>query len=460
MIYLLRDYQIEIINKTKKSFASGKKRPCIVAPCGSGKTIIASELTKKTTNKNNSVIFLVHRRELCEQTEEAFKKYGVNMDLCTVGMVQTLTKRQLADPKLIIIDENHHVYAKSYTNILDRFPNAYVIGLTATPVRLNGDGLGRINDDLIIGPTVSELIEQNYLAPFKYYSHVSAETSKLQVKRGEFIADEVNRIMGQEFIFGNAVENYKKYNCKKSIVYCSSIKNSMATAEAFNKSWIPAVHVGGETPKKQREKIMKDFRSGKILALCNVDLVSEGFDVPDCDSCILLRPTMSLTLHIQQSMRPMRYMPNKTAIIIDQVENYKRHGLPDTPREWSLDAKKKQIDNEEKIRVCEKCFNVYDIKTILCGECNNWDMRLATCAECKEKQQFGYGECISCGSELVRGNIRNEREQIEAEFQEIKSFTYNDWRKCKSIQELRQLQRARGYKAGFVYYKARELGLI
>lgn len=460
MIHILRDYQQKIINDVRKSWAKGHKRPCIVAPCGSGKTVIASELAKRTTDNGNKVIFLVHRKELCEQTEATFKSYGVNMNLCTVGMVQTLTRKTLEQPKLIIVDENHHVYAKSYTNILDKFQDAYTVGLTATPVRLNGSGLGQINDDLVVGPSVSELIEQKHLSPFKYYSHVSADTSKLQINRGEFVADEINRMMGQEYIFGNAVENYKKYGCKKAIVYCSSIQNSTATAEAFQGAWIPSVHVDGNTPKRQREKIMKDFRDGKIRVLCNVDLVSEGFDVPDCDSCILLRPTMSLTLHIQQSMRSMRYMPNKTAIIIDQVENFKRHGLPDTPREWSLDHKKKRSDDTEKVRTCENCYSVYDAKTILCKPCGDWDMRLAKCKGCGAKQQFGFGKCVDCGEALERGVPRKEHEQTEAEFEEIHSFVFKDWKKCKSVQELKQIQRAKGYKQGWIYYKARELRLI
>ena len=455
----LRDYQQEIISGVRSSWSSGHKRPCIVAPCGSGKTVIASELAKRTTDRGNRVVFIVHRKELCAQTESTFRQYGVDMELCRIGMVQTLTRREIEEPKLIIVDENHHVYAKSYTNILDRFPSAYVVGLTATPVRMNGGGLGKINDDLIIGPSVSELIEQKHLAPFRYYSHVSADTSSLQVKRGEFVADEINKLMGQEYIFGDAVENYRKYGCKKTIVYCSSIQNSKLTAEAFCEAGIAAMHVDGETPKRQRDEIMSDFRNGKILVLCNVDLVSEGFDVPDCDSCILLRPTMSLTLHVQQSMRSMRYMPGKTAIIIDHVENFKRFGLPDTPREWTLDYKKKQ-ENKEKIRTCESCYAVYEAKTLFCAPCGGWDMRLAICESCGGKQQYGHGECRECGGELVRGVGRQEREHVSGSFEEIQSFTFKKWQQCKSVQELQQIQKAKGFKPGWVYYRARELRLI
>ena len=377
---MLRDYQNELVKNVYRSWMQGRKRPCIVAPCGSGKTVIASALAKQTTDLGKRVLFLVHRRELCDQTVQAFCKYGVNMKLCTVGMVQTLTKKEMVPPYLIIMDENHHVYAASYISILERFPDAYVVGLTATPVRLGGIGLGKINDDLIIGPSVAELIESRRLAPFRYYSYVSADTSRLQVRHGEFVADEVNMMMSQKYIFGDTVENYKKYELEKTIVYCSSVKNSKATAETFRSAGIPAVHIDGKTPKKQRDEIMDDFRAGRVKVLCNVDLVSEGFDVPDCDSCILLRPTMSLTLHIQQSMRCMRYMPGKTAVIIDMVENYKRHGLPDTPRAWSLEYKSNE--SEDVTITCENCSAVYGTATVHCNLYGGWNMRQARCGEC------------------------------------------------------------------------------
>ena len=457
---MLRDYQIELINKVKKSWETGHKNPCIVAPCGSGKTLIASELAKKTTDKGNRVVFIVHRKELCEQTENTFRQYGVNMNLCDVYMVQTLARRKIKEPRLIIIDENHHVYANSYKKILESYPMSFAVGLTATPVRLDGSGLGKVNDDLIIGPTVSELIKRKHLSPFKYYSHISADTSKLQIKRGEFIAEEVNKMMNQEYIFGNAIENYKKYNCRKTIVYCSSIENSIKTSECFRNSGISAIHVDSKTPKKLRENIMNDFKKGNIHVLCNVDLVSEGFDVPDCDSCILLRPTMSLTLHMQQSMRAMRYMQNKMAIIIDQVENYKRHGLPDTYHEWKLDYKKKKKNKTENLRICDNCFSVYNQKTIYCKECNDWDMRQAHCDKCGKKQQYGHGTCINCGNKLEKGIIKTEMEQKNGNFHEIVSFMFKSYKDCKSINELKQIQKANNYKPGWVYYKAKELKLL
>jgi superfamily II DNA or RNA helicase len=449
---MLREYQKIILRDVQKAWMRGRKRPCIVAPCGSGKTVIAAALAKLITDMGKRVLFVVHRKELCDQTERAFRRYGVDMMLCTVGMVKSLMSRKMVSPELIIMDENHHVYANSYIKILERFQTAYVVGLTATPVRLGNKGLGKINDELIIGPSVKELIEMGYLAPFRYYSHVSADTSALQVRQGEFVSSEVDKIMSQDFIFGDAVKHYRKYSLVKTIIYCSSINNSIATAEAFQSAAINAAHVDGKTPKSHRNMIMEDFRAGRIMVLCNVDLVSEGFDVPDCDSCILMRPTMSLTLHIQQSMRCMRPMPGKTATIIDMVENYTRHGLPNTLREWSLDFVT-TLKNE--YRICQNCSAVHDINSVFCKSCDGWDMRTAMCKDCGKRQQYGFGSCKKCDGILKWHERSLEREQMDAELEEIKSFIFEDTSNYKKIDELRK----NGHRPSWVYNAIKELGI-
>jgi superfamily II DNA or RNA helicase len=217
----LRPYQNEIIKNVCKSWIQGYLRPCIVLPCGGGKTVIAAELAKHITDMGRRVLFVVHRKELCEQTERTFRRYGVDMTLCVVGMVKSLMNKKIAPPELIIMDENHHVYAESYLKTLERFSTAYVVGLTATPVRLGNKGLGKINDTLVIGPSVKELIEMGYLSPFRYYSHVSIDTCALEVRQGEFVSSEVEKIMNQEFI--------RPTNRRACSIICATFsKNSLA----------------------------------------------------------------------------------------------------------------------------------------------------------------------------------------------------------------------------------------
>ena len=196
-------------------------------------------------------------------------------------------------------DENHHYLAARYRKIYDRLPDVLRVGVTATPVRLNGDGLGDVNDKLIIGVSAKWLIENNCLAPYEYYAPDVADLTGLHTKMGEYVTADVEKAMIKKAVFGDVISYYKRLaDGRKAICYCASIKHSKAMAETFSAAGIPAAHIDGETPPAERARIIADFRSGKVTVLCNVDLISEGFDVPDCECAILLRPTQSLTLYI------------------------------------------------------------------------------------------------------------------------------------------------------------------
>ncbi|WP_222704688.1 DEAD/DEAH box helicase [Anaerosalibacter massiliensis] len=439
----LRPYQKDLLNKTRQAYLQGYKSPCIVSPCGSGKTVIMGEMARKAAEKKNRVLFLVHRKELKDQTIDTLKWWGVDMNYIEVGMVQTIVRRleKTIPPKLIITDENHHSLAKSYKKVYDYFPNARLVGFTATPVRLNGGGLGEVNDILIEGPTVTELIEWGNLAPFKYYAPEVIDTSKLKIRRGEYVAKDVEDLFQSRAIWGDVISHYKKLSPgEQAICYCSSIKQSKEMAEQFNKVGIKARHIDGETPKPEREAVIEYFRQGKILIICNVDLISEGFDVPDCNTAILLRPTQSLGLFIQQSMRPMRYKPGKTAIIIDHVGNVGRFGTPDMEREWKLDPKKgsnnTKVEEENPVKQCPECFYTVERSTEICPECG---------------YKFGQEE--------------KEVEQVESELVEIGSFDgfttdYREPKDCKNMGELYSLAKNKGYKPGWAYYQGKMMGFI
>lgn len=356
----LRPYQSELVEQTRQAWREGYHAPCIVLGCGGGKSVIVAEIARRTTFNGKKVLFLVHRQELVQQIIRTFIRWGVDMNYCDVMMVQTAARRikKLSKPALIITDENHHSLALSYKKIYDAFPDVLRVGVTATPVRLNGDGLGDVNDKLIIGPSTKWLIDHNCLAPYDYYAPSVADLSGLHIKMGEFVTADVEKAMIKKAVFGDVIGYYRQLaDGKKAVCYCSSVKHSLATAEAFREAGINAVHIDGTTPDAERNRIISDFRAGRITILCNVDLISEGFDVPDCECAILLRPTQSLTLYIQQSMRCMRYRPGKRAIILDHVGNYARFGMPDDDRLWSLEKRKRNIkkeaaENAEKVKQC------------------------------------------------------------------------------------------------------------
>lgn len=367
----LREYQADLIGMIRFAILHGHKSIVSVLGCGGGKSVIQAEIARSATAKGNRVLFLVHRKELCEQITGTFTAQGVDMDLCSVSMVQTVSRHidKLPEPRIIITDEAHHSTAASYKKIYAAFPDACRLGFTATPCRLNKGGLGEVYDKLITSVTTQWLIEHNYLSPYKYYSVKLADTSGLHIKAGDYKADEIAELMQNKEIYGETVKQWEKLaKNKKTIAYCASVEAAEETAEQFRQAGYTAASLSGSTPKELRARIMQEFRESKIMILTNCELFGEGLDVPDCECTILLRPTQSLTLYIQQSMRSMRYMPGKTAIIIDHVGNCYLHGLPDDNREWTLEPKKKQ-ENIVKIRECPQCYAVYPPTQQKCPYC-------------------------------------------------------------------------------------------
>lgn len=431
----LRPYQTDLVQSIRSAIAHGRHSVCAVLGCGGGKSVIAAEIARLATAKNNPVLFLVHRRELCDQISRTFAAAGVSPLLCDVSMVQTVTRRlaKLRKPAIIIQDEAHHALSPTYRRIYGWWPDVPVVGFTATPQRLNEGGLGAVFEELIESVSTAWLIEHHYLAPYKYYGIQLADASKLHTRHGDYAKDEVEKLMTQHAIFGATVENWQKLaDGRQTIVYCAGIDASKATAQEFLNYGITAAHLDGTTPDKIREATVEQFRSGSIRVLVNVDLFGEGFDVPDCEAVVLLRPTQSLTLHIQQSMRSMRYKPEKTAIILDHVGNFTRHGLPDDVHEWSLAARKKKDKALVKVKQCPQCFRVIHSSVPVCPYCGH-----AFVAEQRE------------GPEVIEDVI----------LQEIKRMPYDDYKKAKTFEELRLFQTAKGYKFLWCIHKAMELGI-
>lgn len=436
----LRGYQTQIIKNVVQAWREGYKAPCIVAPCGSGKSIVLADMAKRTTDNNKHVLFLIHRQELQEQITDTFTNYGVNMNLCTVGMVQTISRRLMKtpEPHLIITDEDHHCLAGTYRKIYDFFPKAYLVGATATPVRLNGSGLGDVNDKLILGPTVNELIQMSCLSDFDYYAPSVIDLKGIKTVAGDYKKSDVEKAMSEARIYGDVIHYYQKLSAgKQAICYCATISLSKTTADSFRNNGISAEHIDGDTPTLERKRIIDDFRNGKLMVLCNVDLISEGFDVPDCTTSILLRPTKSLVLYTQQAMRCMRYKPGKKAVIIDHVGNVHRFGLPNKEREWSLGSKKTNVKKQESdiklgITQCSHCYATFESKYVKNG-------------------------CPYCGAVLKKE--RDIKAEKEARLIKIVS-NYESPEECGSMSELIAFAKRKNYKMGWAYYQAKERGLL
>lgn len=449
-MFTLRPYQEQFIDDIRHEFAIGKRRVCAVAPCGSGKTVMAGWMARGALVRGRRVLFMVHRKELIEQTSRAFQRLGINHSLILKGArvvddspvhiasVQTLSRRldKLQPPDFLICDECHHIMAGTYQKILTAFPKAYVLGLTATPTRLNGSGLGSVFESLVLGATVKELIAEGNLAPYDYYAPPTKFDPKLaRVRYGEYVKSDVAAQIDDAMIIGDVVKNYKKYaDGKRAIVYCISREHSEHIAAAFQKEGIAACHVDGDTASARRANCIAAFREGKINVLCNCELFGEGFDVPALDAVILARPTKSLTLYIQQAMRAMRrddHNPKKRAVIIDHVGNVFQHGLPDEEREWTLEekAKRKRMREVPPIRQCPKCFAALPAQAKVCSSC-------------------GYVF-------RTEGRKATESDGQLVRIEELKRKKRQEVGRARTIQELEAIAIRRGYSMRWVTHIAR-----
>jgi superfamily II DNA or RNA helicase len=434
----LRQYQTELLEKIKQSLNKGNKSICAVLGCGGGKSVIQGTIARNVTQKGKQVLFLVHRRELCEQIHETFEKCGVDFNFCDIAMVQTATRRlkEIKEPALIITDEAHHCLSDSYLRIYNYFPNVIKLGFTATPARMNEGGLGKVFDDLVEGVSTEWLISNKYLADYDYWGAKLVNTNGIKTVRGDFDIVQVNMLMEKKRIYGDTLRTWlDKANGKTTIIYCSSILASKETIEEFKRIGISAEHLDGETPKAKRQKVIAKFRSGEITVLSNVDLFGEGFDIPDCECVVLLRPTKSLTLFIQQSMRSMRYKEGKRAIIIDHVGNQDEHGWPDDDREWSLKAKKIKTKNKIMIRTCPKCFACMEPLNRVCKYCGY---------EFMDEQRYEL-EKIDIELELLKKEDR------------LRFKPYDYYTQLKTFEQMRKFQKEKGYKFAWAIHKCEEM---
>lgn len=406
----LRNYQLQGIDEIRAAFRSGIKRTCYVAPCGAGKGTMVAYMARQAANKGNHVLFTIHRRELLEQIQDDI---GKPHPLIQLGTVQSIARRlpDMIPPQLIISDEHHHGVAATWRKIFDYFKNAYLVGLTATPARLNGSGLGEICDKLIIGPSVQELIDRGFLAPFKYYAPpMPVDFTDIKIKLGDYDQGEISIRMDKPHITGRVIDHYRQFaEGKQAIIYCAGIQHSNNTVEQFRAAGYTAMHVDGETPAEVRRQAVADFKSGKLTIMSNVQLFGEGLNLPGVEVVILLRPTQSLTLNLQQSMRSMRPGPNKTAIIIDAVGNCFRHGIPTTPHEWSLDGVTRRKRGEVAsvgVRRCLQCYGCHSPAPVCpycgyvynltprqlaqeAGELKEYDARIAALEKKKARMTVG-----------------------------------------------------------------------
>ena len=420
-----------------------------------------AEIARRTTTNGNRVMFLIHRKEVLQQAVKTFNNQDVNPDLLTAGMVQTLTRRvdKLPTPDVILVDEAHHALAKSYQNILNKFPKAIVLLFTATPHRTGRVQLDQIADDIIVGQSIHELTEKGFLAPFRYFQPPGDFDSKL-LKRGstgDFTNDSMQQAMSTK-IFGHIVKQYKRIAPgMQAVVYTYSIDSAIKIAAEFNSEGISAIEVDGTTPKEKRALAVRKFRDQEIKILVNVNLFTEGVDLPNVDCVIMARPTASLALYLQFSMRCLNPRPGKTAIIIDHANNFQSFGYPDDDRDWkqaikSGKQKSKTLlkDPGMSIVTCDYCFAVVKASEVKDGKCPICGKPIKV-HEAKPISDVDLVEATKARRQLVKKILHDNVYQnvINKQVGELHTMA-----------ELQAYAKIHGYKSGWAWYQAKRKGLV
>lgn len=470
----LRQYQKEAVEMIRTEYASYRQRRVLFAlPTGGGKTVIFSYITESACGKGRSVIIVAHRKEICRQISKALDAMGVQhglimpghtqtTDLVQVAMVQTLAKRiekgLIAEPDLLVIDEAHHAVAGSWGKVTEGWTKCKILGVSATPERLDGKGLGAAFDVLVIGPTMASLIEGGHLASYEYLAPPSAlDLSKVKTRGGDYAVDELEQAMMESTIVGDAVEHYRRFlDGRPAICFCVTIAHAESVAEQFRAAGWQAASIDGSMTSTEREDLIASLADGRLNVLTSCELISEGVDVPVVSGAILLRPTKSLAMYLQQIGRSLRPKPDgSSAVVLDHVGNVHRFGMPDCDREWSLEgkaAKRKAPD----VTTCELCFKTMPKASVRALTENCRGAGGETCPYAVDDSESQKQPPMVVDGVLQKvTDIRPAVKPAWAGGLAIdKSVSGRDWHrlmeKADTEEKLREIADARGYKPGWV----------
>jgi len=443
----LRPHQLKFANDIREAFKT-KRSVLGQAPVGFGKTVVTAYIAKNVLEKGNTMFFCVHTKDLLTQTYKAFDKFKIPFGIIASGYAPSKSKIQICSiptlknrlhkynaPSILVIDECHFSGSVGWSKMINHYKKegSFILGMSGSPCRLSGEGLGDQFDVMIDGVSTKWLIDNNYLSKYRIFAPSSPNLSNTHIKMGDYVQSEIEDIMSKPSITGCAIDNYKKHALgKNSIVFCTSIKHSKMIADSFNQSGIKAAHLDGECTIDYRKDVIRKFADGEIKIITNCALFSAGFDLSlqvdkdiTVESVILLRPTQSLALFIQMTGRSLRYKTDP-AIILDHANCCLTHGFPDDEREWTLEGtKKSKKSSDEKqthIKSCPKCF---------------------AC------QVSGRPACQYCGFEFpieAREVEQKEGDLVEVDLTAVRKIKKIEQGTANTLEKLIELGKSRGYK--------------
>jgi superfamily II DNA or RNA helicase len=429
-------------------------------PTGGGKTVLFSSISYDVLAKGHRIIILVHRKELVLQTLRSLQRYGITAEVImpgyrycptaqiNVAMVQTISRRDAPmNVGFIITDEAHHAKATSYKSVYEQYPDARHLGVSATPCRADGKGLSDIFQEMVRGPSVKELIALGSLVqPRVLANPLKFDLSKLKTSRGDYNEAELFALMNQNALIGNLVRTWQtKAEGRKTVCFAVNVHHSKHIVETYKNAGVRAAHLDGETPDAVRDTLLRDFAAGQIDVLSNVNVISEGFDVPAIECVQFARPTQSLAMYLQQGGRALRPFEGKSgALILDHADNTFKHGFLEQDREWSLAGVKKHAEWVE-IKVMDKKTR----KTYAPQDLPNTieDFELI------EVKHENY-RARRMESELLR-SVEAEEKPMAAWNRFVRSVGGRP-----TMQEIDRFQKAAGFKSGWAYHTKVQLGYI
>lgn len=453
----LRDYQAKLIGDLRDALKQAAS-VLVVLPTGGGKTAIATFILLGLVKNQKRGWFICHREELINQTSLTLTRFGVPHSFIAAGMeydpnaaihivsIDTLKSRlaEVQFPDFAIWDEAHHLVAPTWLSVKESMSRTKHVGLTATPELLDGSGLGVAFSRLILGPTAKELIACGHLADFDFFGPTMPDLTQIKTQMGDYSRSGAASLMSRPTIVSDVVKSWVNLaGGRITIGFAPNRATSILMTERFNAAGIPAMHIDGSMGKKARASAAKKLASGEIRVLWNVNLLSEGYDLSaqagtdvTIDCMIDASPTQSLARFLQRCGRPLRPKADGSkAVIIDCSGNWTRHGLPNTHREWSLDAKKRSrgADNDNVlIRQCMQCYYVHDPAPV-CPACGHRHpvqerpVKEDTAAELK----------------------RIEAEQHEQRMQDLKQGLWA----CKTLDDFKGLAARMGYSPGWAWHR-------
>lgn len=439
MAFLLRPYQQVAMDTIRAAYASGKRRPLLCSPTGSGKSAMMRYMLGRTAKRT---LILCHRAELldmiCDSLPVPHSVIGQtnHLERVCVGMMQTVSRRldKLPDFDWVISDECHLAMAPTWVSILKHYDKAWHLGMSATPCRLDGKGLGETFDTIVYGPSIAELTARGYLSPCRAFAPAH-ELAAIRKSGSDYNMEDAAAVLNKPQITGSAMEHLRRLAPgRQAIVFCCNRAHADDVAAQFRGEGMNAVNIDGSMSDGERKSRLGAYLRREVQVLTNVELLTTGFDCPQIEVEIMLRPTQSLALFLQMVGRVLRISPGKDdAILLDHVGNVFRHGLPDDAREWTLEGRIKRAA-PPPVRQCPKCYAAFR-PAPKCPACS-YVFPIEPTARQLAKQRAGELE------ELQRTNV--EEYYRQAPYKEA-------LKGAKTLEALRLMAKARGYDSRWAH---------